>query len=78
MPTPKQVRFHYGRIAKLRAKLQEALNDAHDAEVIVYASYSDESPCKTLYETWERIKKTTEKQLANAMREEIRIGEGEP
>lgn len=74
MPTPKQVRFHYGRIAKLRVKLQYALNDAHEAGVIVYAAYSEESPCKTLFETWARIKATTEKQLAEAMREEIENG----
>lgn len=71
MPTPKQVRFHYGKIATLRAKLQEALNDAHRAEVIVYDNYDVESPCKTLYETWDRMKTTTEKTLAEAMRTEI-------
>lgn len=77
MPTPKQVRFHYGRIARLRAKLQEALNEAHHAEVIMYDSklYHEQSPCSTLYITWDRIKATTEKQLAQAMREEIRHGD---
>lgn len=74
MPTPKQVRHHFGKIARLRAKLQEALNDAHHAEVIVYDDYTTQSPCKTLYETWARIKATTEKQLSQAMREEIRYG----
>lgn len=73
-PTPKQVRFHYGKVAKLRAQLQAALNDAHQANVIVYTSYKDESPCFTLYETWDRIKATTEKTLAQAMRNEIRYG----
>lgn len=74
MPTPKQVRFHYGRIAKLRMKLQIALNDAHNTNVISYTDYDTQSPCKTLFETWERIKETTEKQLAQAMREEIADG----
>lgn len=74
MPTPKQVRYHYGRIAKLRAKLQEALNEAHNAQVLMYDDYETESPCKTLYETWDRIKATTEAQLAQAMREEIKNG----
>jgi hypothetical protein len=51
--------------------LQCALNDAHDAKVIVYADYKSESPCCSLYESWDRFKATTEKQLAEAMRTEI-------
>lgn len=73
MPTPKQVRYHFGRIARLRHRLQCALNAAHDAGVIEYepSKYDEESPCSTLYETWNRIKRTTEKKLAQAMRDEI-------
>lgn len=72
MPTPLQVRYHFGKIARLCHRLQLALNDAHVARVIDYKDYSSESPCSTLHETWERVKKTSEKQLAEAMREEIR------
>lgn len=72
MPTPKQVRFHFAKIARLRWRLQWALNEAHEAKVIVYEDYTDQSPCSTLSETWERIKATTEKQLAQAMRDEIK------
>jgi len=74
MPTPKQVRYHYGRIASLRSRLQDALTAAHNADVIEYEHYDNESPCKTLYETWDRIKITTEKALADAMRQEIKNG----
>lgn len=70
MPTPKQVRYHYARMVKLRWKLQQALTDAHNADVIAYDDSKD-SPCEALSECWARIKRTTEKQLAQAMREEI-------
>jgi len=72
-PTALQVRHHYGKIAKLRHQLQEALNDAHNANVIRYDSkfYNEQSPCKLLYQVWERIKLTTHDQLAQAMRDEI-------
>lgn len=73
MPTPKQVRYHYGKISRLRWRLQCALNDAHNADVIKYdgKNYEQESPCKSLYECLDRIKATTAAQLAQAMREEI-------
>ncbi len=50
-----------------------ALNEAHDADVIQYGDgkYAEESPCYSLFECWNRIKLTTEKQLAKAMRDEI-------
>lgn len=73
MPTAKQVRFHFGRISKLHHKLQRALNDAHNAKVISYdGRFTEEAPCWAHYECWLRVKKTTEKQLAQAMRDEIR------
>ena len=73
MPTPKQTRYHYKRIRKAHNALTVALNEAHDARVLVYDSqeYKDESPCATNWQTEERIKATTEKALAQAMREEI-------
>lgn len=72
-PTPKQVRFHFHKLASLRYRLMGALNDAHEAGVIVYdhKEYYENSPCKTLFETWDRVLATTEKQLAKAMRDEI-------
>lgn len=72
MPTPKQVRYHYARIARLRSRLASALVDAYSVDVIVYEDHETESPCAALYEVWRRIKKSTEKQLAQAMREEIK------
>lgn len=71
VPTSKQVRFHYGRIKRLRYKLQQALNAAHDAKVIEYKDYNTESPCKTLYETDTRIELTTKDNRALAMHNEI-------
>jgi hypothetical protein len=72
MPTPKQVRFHFGRIERAHDKLQDALNAAHRADVLEYTDFALQSPCKTHSDTWERILATTEKQLASAMRQEIR------
>ena len=71
MPTPKQVRHHFGRLSRAYRAMQAALNAAHDAEVLVYKEYEEESPCFTNFQSWERILATTEKQLARAMREEI-------
>lgn len=70
-PTPKQVRSHFRRLSRLRYQLQRALDRAHEAEVIEYQDYKTQSPCQSLYETWERIKQTTEKSLAQALRDEI-------
>lgn len=74
MPTPKQVRYHYNRVMKLNHKLARALIDAHNADVIQYEGYDMVSPCQANSECRERIKKTCEKQLAQAMHDEIRKG----
>lgn len=73
MPTPKQVRFHYKKIMFHQEKLRAALNDAHDAGVIEYDSklYAEQSPCKTNFQTYDRIKLTTESTRAQAIHEEI-------
>jgi len=75
MPTPKQVREHFGNVMKAFEKLERALGRAHSAKVIDYPSgeYAAQAPCKSLYECHERIIATTEAQLAKAMREEIEI-----
>lgn len=77
MATPKQVRFHYARLRKLTSALSLALNEAHDANVIRYDKdkFQEDSPCKTHWQTQERIRLTTEKALAQAMREEIERAE---
>ncbi|CAB4169805.1 hypothetical protein UFOVP903_22 [uncultured Caudovirales phage] len=72
MPTVKQVRYHYKKVDALYTKLARALNEAHAAEVLVYADYVNESPCKLLFESEDRFNKTTEKQLADALRYELR------
>jgi len=53
------------------ANLQQALNEAHDAGVIKYEDYSKESPCFALSLCRERITITTEKALAQSVRDEI-------
>jgi hypothetical protein len=76
MPTSKQVRFHMSRIYKLIDRLDDALTEAHNADVIEYDSknYAEEGPCFAFSEVKSRVNKTTEKQLARAMRDEIRSG----
>lgn len=74
MPTPKQVRYHYRRVQRAYEKLANALNDAHNCDVLVYENYPDESPCSTNYQTKQRMDKTMEKALAQAMRDEIMEG----
>lgn len=73
MPTPKQVRFYYRQINSAYERLQTALNNAHARGVIKYnkEKFNEESPCHMLWEVDDRIRKTTEKALAQAMREEI-------
>jgi hypothetical protein len=71
MPTPKQVRYHYGRIMRAWDRLDEALRHAHIRDVIVYSGWDGVAPCQSHMETEERIKKTCEKQLAKAMHSEI-------
>jgi hypothetical protein len=71
MPTPKQVRYHYGRVMRAHDKLDAALRAAHFAGVIQYTGWEGVAPCQSHYETEERIKITTQKALAYAMHREI-------
>lgn len=81
MPTPKQVRYHYGRCRKKIHALLDALNDAHQANVIDYEvtktaegnwRQKHESVCDKLWEALSNFDKATERQLAAAMRTEIK------
>lgn len=73
MPTPKQVREHYKRLRYHMWQLQKALNDAHNADVIVYdaTKFAAEAPCACMHELRLRIEKTTEATRAKAMKDEI-------
>lgn len=80
MPTSKQVRYHYGRCRKKFDSLLDALNSAHQANVIDYevAKTPDgtwrqkhESVCDKVWEALRNFDKATERQLATAMRTEI-------
>lgn len=74
-PSPSEVRHHYARVHNLHEKLQQALNDAHNANVIVYeGEFRDVAPCHSHWKTLERFETTTQKQLAAAMRTEILRG----
>lgn len=71
--TPKQVRHHYARIFKLAGQYSQAMYDAKHAGVLVWEG-EDQSPTALLWETRQRFDKAAEKQLAQAMREEIKGG----
>jgi conjugal transfer/entry exclusion protein len=77
MATPKQVRRVMKKIYYYQDKLQDALNEAHNMDVIKYnhdeeGSYNKYAPCSPAYECRERVRKTTEAALAEAMRTEIK------
>lgn len=72
MPTAKQTKALYARLVRARRVFQRALDDAHHLELIQYSGpYSELAPCHSFRECWARVVKTTEKQLASAMREEL-------
>jgi hypothetical protein len=74
MPTPKQVREAYKRVDFYIWRLQAALTHAHNIDVIQYdqLKYNELAPCRSLAELRDRVRASTEKALAQAMREEIR------
>lgn len=74
MPSPKQVRYHYGRIMRLHERLDEALRRADRANVIEFSGWDGVAPCQSHMVTKERIKATTQKSLAYAMHREILYG----
>lgn len=73
LPTPKQVRFHYKRMRRRWYLLQEALNDAHNANVIAYPEekYHELGPCASNWQTRERIEFTTKEARAKAIHDEV-------
>jgi len=72
MPSPKKVREHYKKIRFHLYRLQVALNNAHNADVIIYDrdKFSAEAPCHTTAELRKRIDITTKEAMARAFREE--------
>ena len=72
MPTPKQVRYHYKRVMKLRSKLEAAMYQANK-HIFETPNY-ETSPFKSLYELETRIKEASIKARAEAMHDEI-LGE---
>lgn len=76
MATPKQVREIMRKIYYHQEKLQDALTEAHNKGIIKYEdkeenSYFKYAPCSPAWECRERVNKTTEKALAQAMKTEI-------
>lgn len=71
-PTPKQVRAAYAKVLDLRRKLQDAVQDAYKRDIIVYEHNEEHVVCNTLWQFWEHFEAKTEKQLAAAMKDEIR------
>ncbi len=67
--TPKQVRNHYKKIRYHMYRLQTALHNAHNADVIKYGDSVD-SPCSALYKCRELVDKTTKDARAEALKDE--------
>jgi len=79
MATPTETRRIMKKVYYYQIKLQEALTEAHTAKIIVYdhdeeGSYHKHAPCSPAYESRQRVDKTTQKQLAEAMKKEIMRG----
>lgn len=54
-------------------QLQSALDQAHDAELIVYeGDFKENAPCWALYELERRVEKTTKEQVSKIIHREIR------
>jgi hypothetical protein len=70
--TEQKVRKHLHRIWFHWARLQKALNDAHNAEIIVYGSYTDEGPCFSLYQLKDRLEATTKDAIAKTLHRSLR------
>lgn len=70
--TEKTVKRHMSRIWFHLDRLQVALNDAHLADVIAYDDYKLEAPCAAMEDLRERIRCTTNTQVAKAVENEIR------
>ena len=68
----KSVKRHMHRIWFHLDRLQRALNDAHNADVIMYDDYTTEAPCKAMDDLRERVRCTTNAQVAKAVELEIR------
>jgi hypothetical protein len=73
MATPKQIRKAYRRLSRLHDALGKAIWNAKQLGLIEYATH-DQSPNESMNELWTRITTTTEKKLAQTMREEIERG----
>jgi len=73
--TPKQVREIMRKIYFHQDRLQRALNEAHEKEIISYPqdAYEEKAPCWATWEARRRIDATTEKAMALAMKNEIRL-----
>ena len=69
--TERKVKKHLHRIWFHFYRLQSALNDAHNKDVIKYENY-DNGPCKKLYELRDRIYETTKEQAATAVHESVK------
>lgn len=70
--TEKAMRKHLRRIYFHLEKLQRALTDAHNKELLMYKEFQEESPCYLLFKCQERIHLTTKEQIAKIIRREIR------
>lgn len=70
--TKKKIDYHLNRIYFHWTNLQNALNAAHNDELIMYSDYASEAPCKSLYELRERVETTTSKKISETIHKEAR------
>lgn len=76
MATPKQVKESIRKIRLYTHKLQQALNEAHNKEIISYdGPYQDCAPCASLEEVRKRVRVTTKEAVYKAFIDEIKQDE---
>ncbi len=77
-PTPKQVRYHYKKIARLERTLRRSLYEAYRANVVVYkfdketeAEFKGHYVCNALEDMWQKFQRATNERLLEAYHSEV-------
>lgn len=70
--TELQMRKLLKKIWIYRDKLQHALNDAHNAGLIVYEKYPEQAPCWALYEMERRVVASTQEIIAEMVHQSVK------
>ncbi len=70
--TEKKMRKLIKRFWYHRNQIRNVLNEMHRQDLIVYEDYGAEGPCWAVDQLDERLKKTTMKQIANIVHDQIK------